>query len=72
MVVKGDPEYVRNACEGSLERLGVDYIDLYYQHRVDTKVPIEVTVLAQIYLLSSLYRHYLHLETHVVAWFPGW
>ena len=52
-MVRGEPEYVRNACEGSLERLGVDYIDLYYQHRVDTKVPIEVTVLAQmIYFLA--------------------
>jgi aryl-alcohol dehydrogenase-like predicted oxidoreductase len=42
--VHGDPAYVRAACEGSLKRLGVDYIDLYYQHRIDTTVPIEVTV----------------------------
>jgi aryl-alcohol dehydrogenase-like predicted oxidoreductase len=42
--VRGDPEYVRSACEASLERLNVDVIDLYYQHRVDTKVPIEDTV----------------------------
>lgn len=42
--VHGDPTYVRAACEASLERLGVDCIDLYYQHRIDTKVPIEVTV----------------------------
>ena len=42
--VRGDPEYVRAACEGSLKRLGVDCINLYYQHRIDTKVPIEVTV----------------------------
>ena len=42
--IRGDPAYVRAACEGSLKRLGVDCIDLYYQHRVDTKVPIEVTV----------------------------
>nr|XP_051202355.1 IN2-2 protein-like [Lolium perenne] len=41
--VRGDPEYVRAACEGSLRRLGVDCIDLYYQHRVDMSVPIEVT-----------------------------
>ncbi|KAK9146049.1 hypothetical protein Sjap_005952 [Stephania japonica] len=41
--VRGDPAYVRACCEGSLKRLGVDCIDLYYQHRVDTKVPIEVT-----------------------------
>ena len=42
--VKGDPEYVRSACEASLKRLGVEVIDLYYQHRVDPKVPIEDTV----------------------------
>ncbi|KAL7418136.1 aldo/keto reductase [Mrakia frigida] len=44
--VRGDPEYVKEACEKSLERLGVDYIDLYYQHRVDPKTPIEETVRA--------------------------
>ncbi|KAL9275289.1 Auxin-induced protein PCNT115-like protein, partial [Drosera capensis] len=43
-VVCGDPAYVRTACEASLKRLDVDYIDLYYQHRIDTRVPIEVTV----------------------------
>jgi aryl-alcohol dehydrogenase-like predicted oxidoreductase len=42
--LKGDPEWVRMACEGSLKRLDVDYIDLYYLHRVDPKVPIEITV----------------------------
>ena len=42
--VRGDPEYVRSACEASLKRLGIDVIDIYYQHRVDTKVPIEDTV----------------------------
>jgi aryl-alcohol dehydrogenase-like predicted oxidoreductase len=42
--VKGDPEYVRSACEASLRRLGVEVIDLYYQHRVDANVPIEDTV----------------------------
>src|SRR5665647_766651 len=42
--VNGRPEYVRSACEASLARLGVDYIDLYYQHRVDKTVPIEETV----------------------------
>lgn len=40
----GRPEYVRKACDGSLKRLGVDHIDLYYQHRVDHEVPIEETV----------------------------
>src|SRR3954451_16469310 len=42
--VRGDPEYVRSACEASLRRLGVEVIDLYYQHRVDASVPIEDTV----------------------------
>ncbi|KAK1371060.1 putative aldo-keto reductase 2 [Heracleum sosnowskyi] len=42
--VRGDPEYVRAACEASLNRLQLDCIDLYYQHRVDTRVPIEVTM----------------------------
>lgn len=42
--VNGRPEYVRSTCDGSLKRLGVDVIDLYYQHRVDPQVPIEETV----------------------------
>ncbi len=42
--VNGRPDYVRAACDASLQRLGVDHIDLYYQHRVDTRVPIEETV----------------------------
>ena len=42
--VCGRPEYVRACCEASLRRLGVSYIDLYYQHRVDITVPIEDTV----------------------------
>jgi aryl-alcohol dehydrogenase-like predicted oxidoreductase len=42
--VKGDPDYVRSACEASLKRLGVETIDLYYQHRDDANVPIEDTV----------------------------
>ncbi|OWM70970.1 probable aldo-keto reductase 2 isoform X1 [Punica granatum] len=41
--IRGDPAYVRTACEGSLKRLDIDCIDLYYQHRIDTQVPIEVT-----------------------------
>jgi aryl-alcohol dehydrogenase-like predicted oxidoreductase len=41
--VNGEPDYVRRACDASLRRLGVDYVDLYYQHRVDTTVPIEDT-----------------------------
>ncbi|XP_027165546.1 auxin-induced protein PCNT115-like [Coffea eugenioides] len=42
--VRGDPAYVRASCEASLKRLDVDCIDLYYQHRIDTRVPIEVTI----------------------------
>jgi aryl-alcohol dehydrogenase-like predicted oxidoreductase len=42
--INGRPEYVRTACDASLERLGVDHIDLYYQHRVDNDTPIEETV----------------------------
>uniref|UniRef100_A0A8R7TJI8 NADP-dependent oxidoreductase domain-containing protein n=1 Tax=Triticum urartu TaxID=4572 RepID=A0A8R7TJI8_TRIUA len=42
--VRGDPAYVRAACEGSLARLGIECIDLYYQHRIDKNVPVEITV----------------------------
>src|SRR5256886_15869415 len=42
--VNGKPDYVRSSCEGSLRRLGVETIDLYYQHRVDPNTPIEETV----------------------------
>ncbi|KAK3419551.1 hypothetical protein EUGRSUZ_G00123 [Eucalyptus grandis] len=42
--VRGDPAYVRAACEASLKRLDIDCIDLYYQHCIDTRVPIEVTI----------------------------
>lgn len=42
--INGRPEYVRQACDASLQRLGVDVIDLYYQHRIDTSVPIEETI----------------------------
>src|ERR687895_2793760 len=42
--VNGRPDYVRRSCDGSLQRLGVDHIDLYYQHRVDRTVPIEETI----------------------------
>ena len=51
--VRGDPEYVREACEASLRRLGIDAIDLYYQHRVDPKVPIEETVGAMAELVEQ-------------------
>src|SRR5664279_4798034 len=42
--INGKPDYVRAACDASLQRLGIDHIDLYYQHRVDPTVPIEDTV----------------------------
>jgi aryl-alcohol dehydrogenase-like predicted oxidoreductase len=51
--IEGSPEYVRRACDASLQRLGVDHIDLYYQHRVDTKVPIEETVGAMAELVKA-------------------
>ncbi|MDQ1727237.1 MAG: hypothetical protein QOK14_1282 [Frankiaceae bacterium] len=51
--VNGRPEYVRAACDASLERLGVDHIDLYYQHRVDKTVPIEETVGAMAELVTA-------------------
>ncbi|ONK74365.1 uncharacterized protein A4U43_C03F5480 [Asparagus officinalis] len=44
IVVNGKPEYVRACCEASLKRLGVDYVDLYYQHRIDQRTPIEETI----------------------------
>ena len=50
--IRGDAEYVRQACEASLERLGLDHIDLYYQHRVDVRVPIEETVGAMAELVA--------------------
>jgi aryl-alcohol dehydrogenase-like predicted oxidoreductase len=51
--VSGKPEYVQRACEASLERLGIDCIDLYYQHRVDPAVPIEDTVGAMARLVEQ-------------------
>jgi aryl-alcohol dehydrogenase-like predicted oxidoreductase len=51
--IRGTPEYVRQACDASLQRLGVDHIDLYYQHRVDNTVPIEETVGAMAELVRA-------------------
>jgi aryl-alcohol dehydrogenase-like predicted oxidoreductase len=51
--INGKPEYVRAACDASLQRLGVDHIDLYYQHRVDRSVPIEETVGAMAELVAA-------------------
>jgi len=60
--VNGRPEYVRAACEASLERLGVETIDLYYQHRVDKTVPIEETVGAMAALVDEGKVRYLGLS----------
>ncbi|CAJ2510485.1 Uu.00g132940.m01.CDS01 [Anthostomella pinea] len=62
MVVCGDPEYVKQACQASLERLQTDRIDLYYQHRVDPKVPIEHTVQAMAELKKEGKIRYLGLS----------
>ena len=51
--INGSPEYIRAACDASLQRLGVDHIDLYYQHRVDPNVPIEETVGAMAELVTA-------------------
>jgi aryl-alcohol dehydrogenase-like predicted oxidoreductase len=60
--VRGDREYVKWACGKSLERLGVDTIDLYYQHRVDSRTPIEVTVEAMVELKNEGKIRYLGLS----------
>ena len=60
--VNGRPEYVRQCCGASLQRLGLDYIDLYYQHRVDPNVPIEDTVGAMAELVQQGKVRYLGLS----------
>jgi aryl-alcohol dehydrogenase-like predicted oxidoreductase len=60
--ISGRPEYVREACDASLRRLGVDHIDLYYQHRVDPAVPIEETVGAMAGLVRAGKVRYLGLS----------
>jgi len=60
--IDGRPEYVREACDGSLKRLGIECIDLYYQHRVDTNVPIEETVGAMAELVRAGKVRYLGLS----------
>jgi len=61
-VVNGDPDYVRQACDASLERLGVDHIDLYYQHRVDRSVPVEETWGAMAELVQAGKVRYLGIS----------
>ena len=60
--ISGKPEYVRSACEASLKRLGVETIDLYYQHRVDTSTPIEDTVQAMAQFVKDGKVRYLGLS----------
>jgi aryl-alcohol dehydrogenase-like predicted oxidoreductase len=60
--IRGDADYVRQACDASLERLGVDHIDLYYQHRVDPEVEIEETVGAMKELVDAGKVRYLGLS----------
>ena len=60
--ISGAPDYVRQACDASLQRLGVDTIDLYYQHRVDPKTPIEDTVGAMAELVAAGKVRYLGLS----------
>lgn len=60
--INGRPEYVRASCDGSLQRLGVEHIDLYYQHRVDPNVPIEETVGAMAELVRAGKVRYLGLS----------
>ncbi len=60
--VNGRPEYVRQCCDASLQRLGVDYIDLYYQHRVDPEVPIEDTIGAMAELVEQGKVRYLGMS----------
>jgi aryl-alcohol dehydrogenase-like predicted oxidoreductase len=61
-LVDGSPAYIRRACDASLKRLGVDVIDVYYQHRVDPKVPIEDTVGAMSRLIEQGKARYLGLS----------
>jgi len=60
--VDGSPQYVRSACDASLQRLGTDHIDLYYQHRVDPKTPIEDTVGAMAELVQAGKVRYIGLS----------
>ena len=60
--INGEPEYVKSACDASLKRLDVDFIDLYYQHRVDAEVPIEDTVGAMKELVEAGKVRYLGLS----------
>ena len=65
VIINGTPEYVRASVEASLKRLDVEYIDLYYQHRVDTTTPIEDTVSAAVESIIKLFLPYtIQLQIH--------
>src|SRR6201992_3296897 len=64
--LSGKPEYVKQACDASLKRLGLEYIDLYYQHRVDPETPIEETVGAMAELVKAGKVRYLGLSEALV------
>ncbi|MBW4450264.1 MAG: aldo/keto reductase [Spirirestis rafaelensis WJT71-NPBG6] len=65
--INGSPEYVRSACDASLQRLGVDYIDLYYQHRIDPNVAIEETIGAMAELVQQGKVRYLGMSEAAAA-----
>jgi aryl-alcohol dehydrogenase-like predicted oxidoreductase len=65
--VSGRPDYVKQCCDASLERLGVDHIDLYYQHRVDSSVPIEETIGAMAELVKAGKVRYLGMSEAAAA-----
>jgi aryl-alcohol dehydrogenase-like predicted oxidoreductase len=65
--VNGEPDYVRRACDESLERLGIDHIDLYYQHRVDRSVPVEDTWGAMAELVEAGKVRYLGISEAAAA-----
>ncbi len=72
--INGKPEYVRSACDASLERLGVDHIDLYYQHRVDPETSIEETVGAMKELVKAGKVRFLGLSEaapETIRWAHG-
>ena len=70
VIVNGTPEYVRSCCEGSLKHLGVEYIDLYYQHRIDTSIPIEDTVSVAKLLSPPFQNAFCKCHQFVVIYLP--
>jgi len=73
--INGSPEYIRACCDASLKRLDLEYIDLYYQHRVDTSVPIEETVCSFPFFHHGIVQtnclHYLISNPITLSWQMG-